>query len=87
MKTIKELIKDLSQFPEDANCFVYEGKITGIIIEKNGEQVDLDFKTKTIILKIDEKKYTLDGLLSQITDENKHPAGFPEDGPRGREVL
>lgn len=38
MKTVKQLMYDLSGFPEDAMCFAYEGEVTGIIVNKDGEQ-------------------------------------------------
>ncbi len=32
MKTVKELIDELKKFPEDAECFAYEGEDSGISI-------------------------------------------------------
>lgn len=32
MKTVKQLIRELEKFPEDALCYVYEGEVTGIIV-------------------------------------------------------
>jgi len=37
MKTVKQLIDDLSKFPEDAKCYAYEGEVIGIIVT-DGEQ-------------------------------------------------
>ena len=33
MKTVAQVIKELSMFPGYCECFAYEGEVTGIIIE------------------------------------------------------
>ncbi len=38
MKTVKRMIEELKNFPLDAECFAYEGEVTGLIINKDGEQ-------------------------------------------------
>ena len=32
MKTVKQLMSDLAKFPDDAECFAYEGEVVGIVI-------------------------------------------------------
>lgn len=32
MKTVKQLIEELKQFPLDAKCYAYEGEVTGLVI-------------------------------------------------------
>ena len=38
MKTVEQLIKELSKFPPDAKCFAYEGEQIGIVINHNDKQ-------------------------------------------------
>ena len=38
MKTVKELKKELSKFPDDALCFAYEGESIGIAIQSNNKE-------------------------------------------------
>ena len=33
MKTVKELIAELQKFPEDAQCYAYEGEDTGVCLQ------------------------------------------------------
>ena len=37
MITVKEMIRQLSKFPEDAWCYVYEGETTAVIVAKSRE--------------------------------------------------
>lgn len=39
MKTVKELIEELRKFPEDAQCYAYEGEVTGVVVKVS--EVDL----------------------------------------------
>lgn len=32
MRKVKDLIAELKKFPEDADCYAYEGEVTGVII-------------------------------------------------------
>jgi hypothetical protein len=32
MITVQEMIDALSKYPPDANCYAYEGEITGVVI-------------------------------------------------------
>lgn len=56
MLKVKDLIKELEKFPQDADCFAYEGEIIGVVInygDKQGcihcsESDDCDEKTKML---------------------------------------
>jgi len=44
MKTVGQVIKELSRFPEDAKCHAYEGEEIGISIEiEEGDIESYDF--------------------------------------------
>ena len=32
MRTVKSLIEELKKFPDDAQCFAYEGEVSGLVI-------------------------------------------------------
>jgi hypothetical protein len=35
MKTVKQLIKELNEFPQNAKTYAYEGESVGIVIKTN----------------------------------------------------
>jgi len=39
MKTVKEIIEELSKFPPDATVTVYEGEVTGIVISNKDHEL------------------------------------------------
>jgi len=39
MKTVKEIIEELSKFPPDAIVTVYEGEVAGIVILNKGREL------------------------------------------------
>ena len=40
MKTVKEMITALLEFPMDANCHAYEGEVTALVISRVCAQQD-----------------------------------------------
>lgn len=36
-RTVAWLRKELEKFPDDAECFAYEGEVTGIVIQRPSE--------------------------------------------------
>lgn len=36
MRTVKSLIEELRKFPEDAECYAYEGEAFGVVIQRKG---------------------------------------------------
>ena len=38
MKTVKEMIETLQEFPLDAECHAYEGEVSGLVITKGEDQ-------------------------------------------------
>lgn len=39
MRTIAWLKKELDKFPDEAQCYAYEGEVTGLIIEMPGDRL------------------------------------------------
>ena len=39
MRTVKWLRDELTKFPDDAVCYAYEGEVTGLIIERDGDAI------------------------------------------------
>lgn len=37
-KTVGEIIKELQEYPEDAECYAYEGEVIGLIITVDKNQ-------------------------------------------------
>ena len=43
MKTVKQVIEELSKYPEDALCYAYEGELVAIIVVEPGNGKELGY--------------------------------------------